>query len=150
MTKHEYSVKDVRNNAHLLPSQQAAQIDRAKIEEVIMELEVFPASDKSCRLANKLRAALYAQPAPVQCDGQACEHCDPEHGCKPNRHAQPAERQGECKSLPNMVNMPDPDSPNDTRIVGFRIKESDEAWGKQGLSEPLNWLRHITHPTERK
>lgn len=38
-----------------------------------------------------------------------------------------------------IVNIPDPHNA-DARIVGFRIREGDEAWGRYGLSEPLSWL----------
>ncbi len=38
-----------------------------------------------------------------------------------------------------LVSIPDPNE-KDARIVGFRIREGDEAWGKIGLSEPLFWL----------
>lgn len=40
------------------------------------------------------------------------------------------------------VNIPDPDNKG-ARIVGFRIREGDEAWGQFGLSEPLAWLERI-------
>jgi len=37
------------------------------------------------------------------------------------------------------VCIPDPHTPG-ARIVGFCIREGDEAWGEMGLSEPLAWL----------
>lgn len=41
------------------------------------------------------------------------------------------------------VNMPDPEN-DGARIIGFRIREGDAAWGKYGLSEPLAWLEDFT------
>lgn len=41
------------------------------------------------------------------------------------------------------VNIPDPNN-KDARIVGFRIREGDEAWGEHGFSEPLFWLSRVT------
>jgi hypothetical protein len=38
-----------------------------------------------------------------------------------------------------LVNIPDPNNPYYS-IVGIRIDESHEAWGKMGLSEPCTWL----------
>jgi hypothetical protein len=39
-------------------------------------------------------------------------------------------------------NLPDHrDSLGEDRIVGFCIRPSDEAYGKHGLSEPVEWLR---------
>lgn len=38
-------------------------------------------------------------------------------------------------------NLPDHrDSMGEDRIVGFCIRPSDEAYGKHGLSEPVEWL----------
>nr|DAH75523.1 MAG TPA: hypothetical protein [Caudoviricetes sp.] len=41
------------------------------------------------------------------------------------------------------VNIPDPNN-KDARIVGFRIREGDKAWGEHGFSEPLFWLSRVT------
>ncbi|MCX2699355.1 hypothetical protein [Ochrobactrum chromiisoli] len=40
----------------------------------------------------------------------------------------------------NLVNMPDTDDA-DARILGFRIRAGDEAFGEYGLSEALQWLK---------
>ena len=40
------------------------------------------------------------------------------------------------------VCIPDPHNP-DARIVGFRIREGDDAWGETGLSEPIVWLNKL-------
>jgi hypothetical protein len=29
-----------------------------------------------------------ALPPPTKCDGQSCEHCEPEHGCKPTKEGE--------------------------------------------------------------
>lgn len=64
---------------------------------------------------------------------------DPETG---KRHViAPVEGVGE--ELPNeRVCIPDPSNPS-ARIVGFRIREGDAAWGDMGLSEPLRWLDRL-------
>lgn len=41
-----------------------------------------------------------------------------------------------------MVNIPDPNE-SGARIVGFRIREGDAAFGVHGLSEPLFWLKRV-------
>ncbi len=40
------------------------------------------------------------------------------------------------------VCIPDPHN-TDARIVGFRIREGDDAWGETGLSEPIFWLNKL-------
>lgn len=40
------------------------------------------------------------------------------------------------------VNIPDPNIPG-SRIVGFRISETDIPYGEHGISEPLEWLNNL-------
>lgn len=40
------------------------------------------------------------------------------------------------------VCIPDPNNAG-ARIVGFRIRPGDDAWGEMGISEPLFWLDGI-------
>lgn len=47
-----------------------------------------------------------------------------------------------------MSNIPHPDCP-ENRVVGFRLKSTDEAHGKYGLSEPLFWLEKLVKDAER-
>ena len=54
-----------------------------------------------------------------------------------------AAMQGQGVDKYDRVNIADKESPG-ARIVGFRIREGDEAWGEYGLSEPLDWLRKVT------
>ena len=43
-------------------------------------------------------------------------------------------------SVDCLVNVPDPYN-NEARIVGVRIFPGSEAYGKYGLSEPIDWFR---------
>lgn len=54
--------------------------------------------------------------------------------------ATPAPSQDAAVAWPaERVCIPDPCNP-DARIVGFRVRKGDEAFGEHGLSEPLFWL----------
>lgn len=48
----------------------------------------------------------------------------------------------EVKLPTERVCIPDPHN-TDARIVGFRIREGDDAWGETGLSEPIFWLNKL-------
>ena len=45
------------------------------------------------------------------------------------------------KRLP-IINISNPNEKG-TRVVGFKIKEGDDAWGLYGLSEPLAWFEAL-------
>lgn len=47
-----------------------------------------------------------------------------------------------------MSNISHPDFPEE-RVVGFRIKTTDAAYGQYGLSEPLFWLEKLVKKAER-
>jgi hypothetical protein len=55
----------------------------------------------------------------------------------------------EVKLPTERVCIPDPHNP-DARIVGFRIREGDDAWGETGLSEPISWLNKLLTPSAGK
>lgn len=48
-----------------------------------------------------------------------------------------------------IVNVPNVGIDDEARVVGVRITEGDEVWGKFGLSEPCNWLRKVFEDAAR-
>ncbi|MCO7727820.1 hypothetical protein NJB93_14610 [Brucella intermedia] len=60
-----------------------------------------------------------------------------------------AGRVAEVKLPAERVCIPDPHNFG-ARIVGFRIREGDDAWGETGLSEPISWLNKLLTPDAGK
>lgn len=74
-----------------------------------------------------------------RCKENPC--CGEPYSCTLNtRHAAPVEGLETVAWPTSIVNMSDPDN-SDARILGFRIRAGDEAFGKYGLSEALQWLK---------
>jgi len=64
-------------------------------------------------------------------------------------HIADAGKVEEVKLPAERVCIPDPHNFG-ARIVGFRIREGDDAWGETGLSEPISWLNKLLTPNAGK